>query len=435
MTAAAQPLSDECEQTFDAAPGLATAAATSPRKSVVVYAMNYAPETAGVGKYTGEIAEYLAAEGMDVTVVTTPPHYPGWSVQPGYRNRYSLKIEGRITVLRAPLLLRRKMSGIWRLLAPLSFALTSAPLVFWQILRRRPVTVFCVEPTLFAAPAAQLAARLIGARTVLHVHDMEVDAAFAVGHLSSKAWLKTLGHVFERSVLGRFDRLITISNRMAEGLASKGVPGAKVSVVRNWVDLVHIHPMEEVSPYRAELGFGAKDFVVLYSGSIGAKQGLNVLLDAAERLKDERHIHFVISGEGPQKPELEARYGHLANVRFLAFQPYARLNALLNMPDLHVLPQDRSAADLALPSKLGGMLASGKPVLVTADAGTELAQFVDDAVYLTPPNDPENLAACIFRAMSERDEWQPHSRTALVQSLSKRPAILAIRELIDGGEP
>ncbi|WP_105424848.1 WcaI family glycosyltransferase [Neorhizobium tomejilense] len=435
MTAAAQPLSDECEQTFDAAPGLATAAATLPRKSVVVYAMNYAPETAGVGKYTGEIAEYLAAEGMDVTVVTTPPHYPGWAVQPGYRNRYSSKIEGRISVLRAPLMLRRKMGGIWRLLAPLSFALTSAPLVFWQILRHRPVTVFCVEPTLFAAPVAQLAARFVGARTVLHVHDLEVDAAFAVGHLSSKAWLKTVGHVFERGVLARFDRLVTISNRMAEGLAGKGVPNAKLSVVRNWVDLAHIHPMEDVSPYRAELGFGRDDFVVLYSGSIGAKQGLSVLLDAAERLKDERRIHFVISGEGPQKPELQARFGHLENVRFLAFQPYSRLNAFLNMPDLHVLPQDRSAADLTLPSKLGGMLASGKPVLVTADPGTELAQFVEDTVYLTPPNDPENLAACIVRAMSERDEWQPHSQTALVQSLSKRPAIIAIKQLIDGGSP
>lgn len=435
MTAAAQPLSDECEQTFDAAPGLATAAATSPRKSVVVYAMNYAPETAGVGKYTGEIAEYLAAEGMDVTVVTTPPHYPGWAVQPGYRNGFSATAEGRITVLRAPLMLRRKMRGIWRLLAPLSFALTSAPVVFWQILRRRPATVFCVEPTLFAAPVAQLAARLIGARTVLHVHDMEVDAAFAVGHLNSRPWLKALGHVFERVVLGRFDRLITISNRMAEGLVLKGVPDAKVSVVRNWVDLGQFHPMEDISPYRAELGFRPEDFVVLYSGSIGAKQGLNVLLDAAEHLEDEQHIHFVVAGDGPQKPELEARYGHLANVRFLPFQPYARLNALLNMPDLHVLPQDRSTADLALPSKLGGMLASGKPVLVTADEGTELAQFVEGAVYLTPPNDPESLAACILRARSERDELLPHARMALARSLSKRPAIIAIRQLIDGGGP
>ncbi|MCQ1850335.1 WcaI family glycosyltransferase [Neorhizobium galegae] len=435
MTAAVQPLSDECERSFDAALGLATAVATSPRKCVVVYAMNYAPETAGVGKYTGEIAEYLAAEGMDVTVVTTPPHYPGWSVQAGYRNRYSSGIEGRIKVLRSPLLLRRKMRGIWRLLAPLSFAITSAPLVFWQILRHRPITVFCVEPTLFAAPAAQLAAKLVGARTVLHVHDMEVDAAFAVGHLSSKTWLKRLGHAFERSVLGRFDQLVTISNRMAEGLALKHVPATKVSVVRNWVDLAQFHPMEDVSPYRAELGFGHEDFVVLYSGSIGAKQGLNVLLDAAERLKDERRIHFVISGEGPQKPELETRYGHLENLRFLAFQPYSRLNAFLNMPDLHVLPQDRSAADLTLPSKLGGMLASGKPVLVTADEGTELAQFVEDSVYLTPPNDPEKLAACIVRAMSEREEWRPQVQTVLVQYLSKRPAILAIKQLIDGGNP
>ncbi|WJH39659.1 hypothetical protein N7E02_23295 [Aliirhizobium terrae] len=159
---------------------------------VIVYGMNYAPEVAGVGKYTGEIAEHLASEGMVVTVVSTPPHYPGWSVQPGYRNSYSTAIEKGVRVLRTPLILRKKMGGIWRLIAPLSFALTSAPVVFWQILRRRPDTVFCVEPTLFASPVAQLAAKLVGARTLLHVQDLEVDAAFAVGHLGSKPWLKSL---------------------------------------------------------------------------------------------------------------------------------------------------------------------------------------------------------------------------------------------------
>lgn len=161
---------------------------------VIVYCMNYAPEVAGVGHYTGEIAEYLAATGHDVTVITTPPHYPGWSVQGGFANRYSSRREHGITVIRCPLILRRKMGGIWRLIAPLSFALSSAPVALWQILRKRPQVVFCVEPTLFAAPVAQLAARLAGSSTVLHVQDLEVDAAFAVGHLGARTWLKKIGH-------------------------------------------------------------------------------------------------------------------------------------------------------------------------------------------------------------------------------------------------
>lgn len=423
-TATAEVLSDD--GSADAAREAVAAVAQQTKRSVVVYGMNYAPEIAGVGKYTGEIAEHLAAEGMDVTVVTTPPHYPGWKVQPGYGNRYSSSRENGVGIIRTPLILRQRMKGIWRLVAPLSFALSSAPVIFWQILRRRPGTVFCVEPTLFAAPVAQLAARLVGAQTVLHVQDLEVDAAFAVGHLGGRAWIRKLGYAFERSTLRGFDKVITISDRMAEKLREKGIFENKVSVVRNWVDLSHIYPLEEVSPYRAELGFSSGDFVVLYSGNIGAKQGLNVLLEAAERLKEEVHIHFVIAGEGPLKADLLARYGHLKNVRFLPFQPYARLNEFLNMPDLHVLPQERGAADLVLPSKLGGMLASGRPILVTADEGTELVVFLGDAAIVVPPGDEDLLSAGIQRAVRDARRHDPISQVLRSQTLGKPEALTGL---------
>ena len=362
---------------------------------VLVYGMNYAPEMAGVGRYTGEIAEHLAAEGKSVVVVTTPAHYPGWRVQAPYRNGYSTEALNGVTVVRCPLLLRERMEGIWRLVAPISFAATSLPTVLWQFIRHRPDTLLCIEPTLIAAPAALLAAKLTGARSILHVQDLEVDAAFAVGHLGSKTWLKRLGYAFERAVMRGFDRVVTISNRMAEKIVEKGVPEAKVAVIRNWVDLDQIFPLDGPSPYRQELGYAEDDFVVLYSGNIGAKQGLQVLLDAAESLAGDRSIRFVIAGEGPAKDDLIARYGKLETVRFLPFQPYARLNAFLNMADLHALPQDANAADLVLPSKLGGMLASGRPIVVTAASGTEIFEFLGQAAFITPPGDSQKLAEAI----------------------------------------
>ncbi len=362
---------------------------------VLVYGMNYAPEMAGVGRYTGEIAEHLAAEGKSVTVVTTPAHYPGWVVQKPYRNGYQTEQLNGVTVVRCPLMLRRQMEGVWRLIAPISFAATSLPAVLWQFIRHRPDTVLCIEPTLIAAPFAVLAAKLTGAKTILHVQDLEVDAAFAVGHIGGKPWLRRLGYAFERTIMRAFDRVVTISNRMAEKIAEKGVPEANVSVIRNWVDLEQIFPLEGPNPYRGELGYGANDFVVLYSGNIGAKQGLHVLLDAAVALAGERSIYFVIAGEGPAKPDLIARYGHLERVKFLPFQPYARLNAFLNMADLHALPQDASAADLVLPSKLGGMLASGRPIVVTAASGTEIFEFLGQAAFITPPGDSEKLADAV----------------------------------------
>ncbi|MFB9950269.1 WcaI family glycosyltransferase [Rhizobium puerariae] len=394
--------------------------AASVRTRVVVYGMNYAPELAGVGRYTGEIAEHLAQTGVDVSVVTTPPHYPGWKVSGSFRNRYSSGVENGVKVLRTPLLLRQKMGGIWRLIAPLSFALTSAPVIFWEIVRRRPHAVVCVEPTLFASPVALVAAKIVGARTVLHVQDLEVDAAFAVGHLGKSKLLSGLAFGFERTVLKGFNSIITISERMCEKLEEKGLSRSKLQVLRNWVDIDHIYPLEQVSPYRDELGYGPEDFIVLYSGNIGAKQGLNILLDAAEALeKVHSHVKFVVAGDGPVKAGLEKRYGQLANVRFLPFQPYARLNEFLNMADLHALPQEKGAADLVLPSKLGGMLASGKQILVTADEGTELAEFLAGSALLVPPGDPALLAQGVARVASGEIADRRDQRLGLSRRLSK----------------
>jgi colanic acid biosynthesis glycosyl transferase WcaI len=398
------------------------------RRKVLIYGMNFSPELAGVGRYTGEIAQHFADQGMDVTVVTAQPHYPGWKVQTGYRNRYSSGTEGAMRVRRVPLILKQPMRGIWRLVAPLSFALSSAPIVVWEILRRRPQTVICIEPTLFASPAAQGAAKLVGAATALHVQDLEVDAAFAVGHLASQPWLKTLASRFETMVLRRFHRVVTISDRMAEGLAEKGIEPHRLSVVRNWVDLDHIFPMRGKSPYRAEFGFCDDDFIVLYSGNIGAKQGLDVLLQAAGQLQERTNLHVVIAGEGPLKAELQERYKHLQRLHFLPFQPYERLNAFLNLANLHALTQEKGAADLVLPSKLGGMLASGKPVVITAEAGTELATFAADAATIVPPGNASALAEAIAEAMEQKRPGKTAVQLDRVKALSRKEGLSRLTE-------
>lgn len=401
-------------------------------KKIVLYGMNFAPEIAGVGKYSGEIADYLTGQGAEVTVVTTPPHYPGWAVREGYTNSYSFEKKKEMKIFRVPLFLKENMGGIWRLIAPLSFAATSAPVVLWNILRHRPQFVICVEPTLFASPLAILAAKAIGARTVLHVQDLEVDAAFAVGHLKSLSFLKKAGYLFEKYTLKGFDRIITISDRMSARLVEKTGKPEQVAIVRNWVDLEHIYPLGRNSAYRQELGYADDDFIVLYSGNIGAKQGLDTLLDSAASLEQQSKIKFVIAGEGPAKRGLVEKYGHLANVNFLPFQPYEKFNEFMNLASLHALPQERGAADLVLPSKLGGMLASGAPVVVTADEGTELANFLGDSAIITPPGDAEALSRAIVQASKgDREDWKDR-RADLSRKLSKEDGCISFINAVTG---
>ena len=368
---------------------------------ILIYGLNYAPEPIGVGRYTGDIGSFLGTNGHRVRVVTAPPHYPGWVVKEPYRAlSYMSEMLDGLSVVRCPIFLKREMRGIWRLLTPLSFAVSSAPIVLWSLLRHRPDVVLCVEPTLFAAPVALAVAKCIGARTILHVQDLEIDSAFAVGHLKS-GFAQQFAYFFERRVLQSFDQIISISNKMRERLVSKGVKPERLALIRNWVDLDQIRPLIGGKRFREELGLSEETFVILYSGNIGAKQALHVVLDAAERLVDDTRLAFVLVGEGPEKPQLMARYGHLPNVYFLPLQPEEHLCELLNFADLQVLPQAKGVADLVLPSKLGGMLASGKPVLVTADEGTELFELLYGTAIIVPTGDSEAMAREIQRLARE----------------------------------
>ncbi len=400
------------------------ASPTTGRESIVIYGINYAPEIAGVGRYSGEIGAYLAAEGHAVCVVTAPPHYPGWRVQAPHRNGWAYEALAGAEIYRCPLYLSEQMKGVRRLLAPLSFAASSAPVALWSILRRRPSVVLVVEPTLFVAPMALLAARLVGARTVLHVQDLEVEAAFAVGHLGQGGLLARLAGAFDQAMARSFDRIVTISNRMAEKIIDKGVEASKVEVVRNWVDLDQVRPDQDASAYRRELGIAEDAFVALYSGNLGAKQGVRLIWEAAERLRDQPEILFLVAGDGPMRPELEKAAARLPNLRLVGFQPEARFGEFLSVADVHLLPQEREAADLLLPSKLGGMLASAKPVIVTADEGTELAEFLGASCRMTPPGDAAALAQAIQEAAASGPTPEHRAqRLALANQLAKTSGI------------
>jgi colanic acid biosynthesis glycosyl transferase WcaI len=167
----------------------------------------------------------------------------------------------------------------------------------------------------------------------------------------------------------------------------------------NWVDTALIRPLGDVQ-LRREMGIGGDDFVALYSGSLAAKQGLETVIEAAWLLA-ESQIRFVICGEGPRRERLHSAAAGLPHVSFMPLQPVERLNQLLNVADVHLLPQRASVADLVMPSKLTGMLASGRPVVATAHLGTQVAQVVNRCGLVVPPEDATSLAGAVVRLASD----------------------------------
>lgn len=361
---------------------------------ILIYGINYAPELTGIGKYSAELAEWLAARGHEVSVVTAPPYYPQWRVHDGYRaGRYAKEERRGVTVRRAPLWVPEKPGGAKRLVHLASFALSSLPSLLRAALRK-PDIILVVEPALFCAPGAWLAARLCGARAWLHIQDYEVDAAFELGLLKG-AGLRAMVKRAERWLMRRFDRVSTISNRMLELAIAKGIAPDRAVLLPNWIDVNAIAPDAEGGDYRAQLGIPHNAIVALYSGNMGGKQGLQTLADVARRLSREDRLWFIFCGQGPERAPLEEKCKGLPRVVFLDLQPADRLGALLNTADIHLLPQRAGAADLVMPSKLTGMLASGRPVVCGAARGTELASVVAHCGLLTPPEDAVAMAEAV----------------------------------------
>jgi colanic acid biosynthesis glycosyl transferase WcaI len=363
---------------------------------ILLYSANFAPEPVGIGKYSGEMAAWLVAQGHQVRVVAAPPYYPAWQLAAGYGwPPYRREPWQGVDVWRAPLWVPKKPGGLTRVLHLATFAATSLPVMLWQIFWR-PQVVMTVAPALVCAPTGWLVARLSGAKAWLHIQDFEVDVAFQMGLLKGKR-LQGVVQGLERWLLRRFDVVSSISGSMVKRLLQKGVMPHKAGFFPNWVDLAHVSPLAAPSPYRAELGMAQGAKVALFSGTLGTKQGLMVIPEAARHLAHRPDIVFVICGDGAMKPQLEEAARQLPNLLLLPLQPFERLGDLLGLADIHLLPQSPVAEDLVLPSKLTGMLASGRPVIATCRDGTEIATVVSQCGLVVPPGDSAALAAAIER--------------------------------------
>lgn len=361
---------------------------------ILIYSANFAPEPTGIGKYSGEMAAWMAAQGHEVRVVAAPPYYPSWKIADGYTwPLYRREQWQGVDVWRAPLWVPRKPNGITRVLHLLTFAISSLPVMLWQILWR-PNVVMTIAPALVCAPTGWLVAKLSGGKAWLHIQDFEVDVAFHMNILKGKRF-ESIVRGAERLLLSCFDVVSSISGSMLNKLRLKGVVEGRVRFFPNWVDIAHVYPLSEPSHYRKELGIEPHTKVVLFSGTLNSKQGLMVIPDAARKLADRKDVLFVVCGDGATKPQLLAACEGLANVTFIPLQPFERLGQLLGLADIHLLPQSPEATDLVLPSKLTGMLASGMPIIATCRNDTEIASVVSKCGVVVPPEDGTALAAAI----------------------------------------
>lgn len=345
---------------------------------IIIYGINYAPELTGIGKYTGEMASWLAQQGHAVEMVTALPYYPEWQRHKQYsKNTWRQEKIGGVDVHRSPLYVPSKLSALKRIAHEITFLASSLPVLLRLLIFNKVDIVLCVSPPFHLALVPVILKKICKFKLVCHIQDLQVDAAKELGMIKNQTILNIMFGM-EKFILKACDRVSTISVGMQRKIKLKGLSKSQLLLFPNWVDERAIGPLPVEKSLRLEFGIPVNSKVILYSGNLGEKQGLEMIVEVAKFYQDSPNVYFVIVGSGGGKENLIrlSKEAALTNILFFPLQPYEKLSALLAMADIHLVLQKKSASDLVLPSKLTAILASGGCSLVTATPDSSLYDII-----------------------------------------------------------
>jgi colanic acid biosynthesis glycosyl transferase WcaI len=337
----------------------------------LVAASYFRPDHAGIAIYSTDFVDYLVEHGGSVRVVTTFPFYPAWRKRPEDEGRlFRRDIEHGYEVFRGYSYVPGRVTALKRMWHEASCAIFG----FLSCVRAGRVDVVVVfSPPIALCVISWLWARLTGATFVINVQDLPVDAARSLGMMQQGPLLRVIGAV-ESWVYRRTDQITTISHAMLAILRAKGVSEERLRLVPNWIDVARHGEAVAAGRFRATQGIASDAFVVAYAGNIGVKQGLDQLVRLAAHFRGRPDLVFVIAGEGADKPRIMQLVQELGadNVRVLPFLAPTDYRELLADSDLVFVAQRAGAGDNFFPSKLLGIMALARPLLITADAASEL---------------------------------------------------------------
>jgi colanic acid biosynthesis glycosyl transferase WcaI len=385
------------------------------RKRILLIGYNFYPEPTGIGKYSGEMMQWLARAGYDCTAITAYPYYPYWRVQEPYRaSRFWYQTEqqnfeagGRLTTYRCPMYVPSNPSGLKRILLDFSFTLSALGRLLALAFGKKYDCVVVVAPS-FQFGLLGIISKLLWRTTfVYHIQDMQIEAARDLGIIKSEAVINFLFKL-EKRIFNQADFVSSISDGMVQKIKEKA--GKPVLFFPNWVDNTIFYPLADKAVLKQAYGFAPTDKLVLYSGAIGEKQGLEAIIQAAKHFEASADVKFLICGSGPYKSKLEALASSLSlsNVVFLPLQPIEKFNFFLNMADVHLVIQKANASDLVMPSKLTTILAVGGLALITVNPESGLYQLVKkyDMGLLVEAESQAALNASLQQALAS--DGMPH---------------------------
>ncbi len=361
-----------------------------------------------------ELALYLAEKGHRVTIIASPVSYltgktsptpPGLAAVP-----LSLSVngegeggqggEGEVTIIRPPVYRALHRSFVHRVINFLSFMLSS----FWTGLQVKDVDlVWGTSPPIFQGVTAWALARLKRIPFLFEVRDLWPAFAVAVGVLTNPTLIRA-SEWLERFLYRRADTLMVNSPGFIQHVKSKGAQ--HVELVPNGADAAMFHPEDDGRTFRQIHGLDGK-FLALYAGAHGMSNDLGVLLEAADRLKNQPEITIVLLGDGKEKADLQVRAGEmdLKNVYFIPSVPKSEMSAALAAADACIaILKPIEMYKTVYPNKVFDYMAAGRPVILVIDG--VIRDVVESAQggVVVPPGDAESLGDAIRLLAGDRQK-------------------------------
>ncbi len=357
---------------------------------VTLVSVNFWPEATGIGPYARAYADLLHGAGHEVRVVTSRPHYPEW------RPRESDDSVLPYPVWRCRHYIPSRPAAPQRALFELSFGLAAS-----RALRSggRADLVLAVSPSLFGAYAASRVANGRGIPFGLIVQDVMSAAA---GQTGAFPGIDRALATVERAVIQRAALVGIVAEAFRPLVAALGASAERVRLVRNWP--LSDRPVPSRSQARLRAGFAPDETVCVHAGNMGAKQGLETVVEAARIAQSTgAPVRFVLIGDGNQRERLQELARGLSTIEFRPVLPEAQLYDALVAADALLLTQRASVTDMALPSKITTYVRAGTPIVAAVSrdsaAARELGAY--DAALFVPPEQPQALLEAARRVASE----------------------------------
>ena len=371
---------------------------------LLILTQYFPPEVGAPQNRLFELAVRLKKLGIEVSVLTAMPNYPQMKIYNGYEGKNYMyeEIEG-IPVHRASIYLPKNKSIIQRLLNYFSFVYSSAKIGKNKI--GDVDIIMCESPPLFLGYSALYLKRKKKAKLIFNVSDLWPESAEKLGVVTNK-WMLKLAYRLEKKL---YQKSILVTGQ-TQGICKNinmRFPLVKTFWLPNGVDVSYYNPLTVTSNWRIENGFAETDILYLYAGIIGLAQGLEIILKAAEIVKSNPSIKFILLGSGPEKEKLLSikTEKQLSNVYFFDAVSKLQMPQIVKASDVSIIPLRKLELFLgAIPSKIFENLAMEKSVILAVD-GEARELFVNQgkcALYSEPEN-AEDLTKNVLLLANNED--------------------------------